>query len=80
MNCLFDVHLMKDDYKKTHKNMYIQRLHVNNFFLKLLNSIKLFSLCSTEISSTEYRDVHYRVPKCPVPSTEMSRSRDVLIP
>ena len=64
------------------------RLHVKIFFKKFLNSIKLFLLFSTEISSTKYRDVQYRVPRCPVPitemshmfSTEMSRSRDVLIP
>jgi hypothetical protein len=52
--------------------MYKQRLHVQNFIKRFLNSIKLFLLFSTEISSTEYRDVHYRVPRCPVPSTEMS--------
>jgi hypothetical protein len=44
--------------------MYKQRLHVNNFLNKFLNSIKLFLLFSTEISSTEmpsteYRDVSY---------------------
>ena len=49
--------------------MYKQRLHVKKFFLKFLNSIKLFLLFSTEISSTEmsiteYRDVQYRVPRC----------------
>ena len=60
--------------------MHKQRLHVKKIFKKFLNSIKLFLLFSTEISSTEYRDVHYRVPRCPVSSTEMSRSRDVLIP
>ena len=68
--------------------MYKQRLHVKKKFKKFLNSIKLFLLFSTEISSTVYRNVHYRVPRCPVPSTEMShmlstemsRSRDVLIP
>ena len=50
--------------KKTHKNLYKQRLHVNFF----LNSIKLFLLFSTEITSTEYRDVSY------------VQYRDVLIP
>ena len=41
------------------------------FFKKFLNSIKLFLLFSTEISSTEYRDVAYveyrdvQVPRCP---------------
>jgi hypothetical protein len=51
--------------------MYKQRLHVKKFFLKFLNSIKLFLLFSTEISSTEYRDVAYvqyrdvQVPRCP---------------
>ena len=67
--------------------MYKQRLHVNKILKRFLNSIKLFLLFSTEISSTEYRDVHYRVPRCPLPSTEMShmlstemsRSRDVLM-
>ena len=49
--------------KKTHKNLYKQRLHVKKNFKKFLNSMKLFLLFSTEISSTE-----------------MSRSRDVLIP
>ena len=49
--------------KNPHKNLYKQRLHVKKIFLKFLNSIKLFVLFSTEISSTE-----------------MSRSRDVLIP
>jgi hypothetical protein len=37
--------------------MYKQRLHVQNFIKRFLNSIKLFLLFSTEISSTEYRDV-----------------------
>ena len=51
--------------------MYKQRLHVNIFLKKFLNSIKLFLLFSTEISSTEYRDVAYvqywdvQVPRCP---------------
>jgi hypothetical protein len=42
-----------------------------NFLKKFLNSIKLFLLFSTEISSTEYRDVAYvqywdvQVPRCP---------------
>ena len=50
---------------------------------KFLNSIKLFLLFSTEISSTEmssteYRDVQYRVPRCLIcsvprcPGPEMS--------
>jgi hypothetical protein len=39
--------------------MYKQRLHVKFFLKKFLNSIKLFLLFSTEISSTEYRDVAY---------------------
>ena len=43
--------------------MYKQRLHVKKFLKKFLNSIKLFLLFSTEISSTEYRDV--QVPRCP---------------
>jgi hypothetical protein len=43
--------------------MYKQRLHVKKILKRFLNSIKLFLLFSTEISSTE-----------------MSRSRDVLIP
>ena len=68
--------------------MIKQLLHVKKLFKKFLNSIKLFLLFSTKIFSNEYRDVHYRVPRCPVPSTEMShmfstemsRSRDVLIP
>ena len=62
--------------KKTHKNLYKQRLHVKKKFKKFLNSIKLFLLFSTEISSTEmssteYRDVSYvqyrdvQVPRCP---------------
>ena len=38
------------------------------FFKKFLNSIKLFLLFSTEISSTEYRDVAY------------FQYRDVMIP
>ena len=44
--------------------------------------MKLFLLFSTEISSTEYRDVQYRVPRCPVPSTEMSSTeyRDFQVP
>ena len=74
--------------KKKHKNLYKQRLHVKKLFKKFLNSIKLFLIFSTEIFSIEYRDVQYRVPRCPVLSTEMShmfstemsRSRDVLIP
>jgi hypothetical protein len=43
--------------------MYKQRLHVKKIVKKFLNSIKLFLLFSTEISSTvqmsitEYRDV-----------------------
>jgi hypothetical protein len=36
-----------------------QRLHVKILLKKFLNSIKLFLLFSTEISSTEYRDVAY---------------------
>ena len=48
--------------KKTHKNLYKQRLHATKFFKKFLNSIKLFLLFSTEISSTEYRDV--QIPRC----------------
>ena len=48
--------------------MYKQRLHVKNVLKKFLNSIKLFLLFSTEISSTEYRDVAY------------VQYRDVLIP
>jgi hypothetical protein len=66
--------------KNPHKNLYKQRLHVKKKLKKFLNSIKLFLLFSTEISSTEmssteisstemssteYRDVHYRVPRCP---------------
>jgi hypothetical protein len=47
--------------------MYKQRLHVKKLKKKFLNSIKLFLLFSTEISSTEYR-----VPRCPLPNTEMS--------
>ena len=60
MNCLFDVHLIKDDYKKTHTNLYKQRLHVNKFLKKFLNSIKLFLLFSTEyrdVAYVQYRDV-----------------------
>ena len=51
--------------------MYKQRLHVKKILKKFLNSIKLFLLFSTEISSTEYRDVAYvqyrdvQVPRCP---------------
>jgi hypothetical protein len=37
--------------------MYKQRLHVKEIIKRFLNSIKLFLLFSTEISSTEYRDV-----------------------
>ena len=48
--------------------MYKQRLHVKKNLKKFLNSIKLFLLFSTEISSTEYRDVAY------------VQYRDVLIP
>jgi hypothetical protein len=48
--------------------MYKQRLHVKIFFKMFLNSIKLFLLFSTEISSTEYRYVAY------------VQYRDVLIP
>jgi hypothetical protein len=48
--------------------MYKQRLHVKNVLKKFLNSIKLFLLFSTDISSTEYRDVAY------------VQYRDVLIP
>ena len=44
--------------------MYKQRLHVKKLFLKFLNSIKLFLLFSTKISSTGDRDVQYRVPRC----------------
>ena len=36
-----------------------QRLHVKKKKKKFLNSIKLFLLFSTEMSSTEYRDVSY---------------------
>ena len=43
--------------------MYKQRLHVKEIIKRFLNSIKLFLLFSTEISSTEYRDV--QVPRCP---------------
>jgi hypothetical protein len=50
MNSLFDVHLIKDDKKKTHKNLYKQRLHVKKKIKKFLNSIKLFLLFSTEMS------------------------------
>ena len=70
--------------------MIKQRLHVKKLLKKFLNSIKLVLLFSTEIFSTEYRDVQYRVPRCQVPSTEMSSTeyrdvayvqyRDVLIP
>jgi hypothetical protein len=63
--------------------MYKQRLHVKKNLKRFLNSIKLFLLFSTEISSTEYRDVHYRVQSTEMShmlSTEMSRSRNVLIP
>jgi hypothetical protein len=42
--------------------MYKQRLHVKKNLKKFLNSIKLFLLFSTEISSTEYRDV--LIPFC----------------
>ena len=51
--------------------MIKQRLHVKKLFKKFLNSIKLFLLFSTEIFSTEYRDVAYvlyrdvQVPRCP---------------
>jgi hypothetical protein len=51
--------------------MYKQRLHVKINLKRILNSIKLFVLFSTEISSTEYRDVPYaqyrdvQVPRCP---------------
>ena len=51
--------------------MYKQRLHVKKNLKKFLNSIKLFLLFSTEISSTKYRDVSYvqyrdvQVPRCP---------------
>ena len=57
--------------KKTHNNLYKQCLHVKIFLKKFLNSIKSFLLFSTEISSTEYRDVPYvqyrdvQVPRCP---------------
>jgi hypothetical protein len=51
--------------------MYKQRLHVKIILKKFLNSIKLFLLFSTEISSTEISHMF---------STKMSRSRDVLIP
>ena len=47
--------------KKTHKILYKQRLHVKKKLKKFLNSIKLFLLFSTEISSTE------------MSSTELSR-------
>jgi hypothetical protein len=36
-----------------------KRLHVKFFIKRFLNSIKLILLFSTEISSTEYRDVAY---------------------
>ena len=41
-----------------------QRLHVKKCYKKFLNSIKLFLLFCTKISSTEYRDVQYWVPRC----------------
>jgi hypothetical protein len=50
MNSLFDVHLIKDDKIKTHKNLYKQRLHVKKKIKKFLNSIKLFLSFSTEMS------------------------------
>ena len=50
--------------KNKHKNLYKQCLHVKKLFKKFLYSIKLFLLFSTEIFSTEYRDVQYRVPRC----------------
>ena len=51
MNSLFDIHLIKDDLKKTHTNLFKQRLHVKKKFKKFLNSIKLFLLFSTEINN-----------------------------
>ena len=36
--------------KKTHTNLYKQRLHVKKNLKKFLNSIKLFLLFSTEIN------------------------------
>ena len=86
MNCLFDVNLIKDDKKKKHKNLYKQRLNVKKIQNKFLNLIKLLfpwkyrfafhsvPIClvpSTEMSSTEYRNVAYvqyrdvQVPSCP---------------
>ena len=44
--------------------MIKQRLHVKKLLNFFLNSIKLCLLFSTEIFSTEYRDVAY-VPRCP---------------
>ena len=37
--------------KKTHKNLYKQRLHVRKKLKKILKSIKLFLLFSTEINN-----------------------------
>ena len=66
--------------KKTHKHLYEQRLNVKKKIQnKFLNLIKLLFLSfSTDMSSTEYRNVQYRVPKwriCSVPrcaGTELS--------
>jgi hypothetical protein len=64
--CLFDVNLIKDDKKKkTHKNLYKQRLNVKKIQNKFLNLIKI-------LFSWKYRFAFHSVPKCPVPSTEMS--------
>ena len=46
------------------------------FFKKFLNSIKLFLLFRTEISSTEYRDVQYRVPRCRICSVPRCHDTD----
>ena len=54
--------------KKTHKNLYKQLLHVKKKIKKVFKFNQLFLLFSTEISSTEYRDVSY------------VQYRDVLIP
>jgi hypothetical protein len=40
--------------------MYKQRLHVKKILKRFLNSIKLFLLFSTEISSTEMSSTEYR--------------------
>ena len=66
--------------------MYKQRLHVKKNLNKFLNSIKLFLLFSTEISSNEYRDVSYvqyrdvQVPRCPdMPSNSITESESFSI-